>query len=173
MSHYTGLIEKYRDRLPVAPNARVISLGEGGTRLIELKNLPSLIRKKVRIFAKFDAGTRVLPGHGTATTVGDESPHLQEWVERGQSACGLWRLGIVPDVALLSARRPARADLALKVAHELAGLEGLHGSMFRLGGAYEAAPVINGVRMHRSVPEAPRALQRRTEVRMDAAGGVH
>ncbi len=54
MSHYTGLIEKYRDRLPVAPNARVISLGEGATKLIELKNLPALVHKKVRIFAKFD-----------------------------------------------------------------------------------------------------------------------
>jgi threonine synthase len=54
MSHYTGLIDKYRDRLPVAADARVISLGEGGTRLIELKNLPGLIRRKVRIFAKFD-----------------------------------------------------------------------------------------------------------------------
>ena len=54
MSHYTGLIEKYRDRLPVAKDARVISLGEGGTRLIELKNLPGLIRRKVRILAKFE-----------------------------------------------------------------------------------------------------------------------
>jgi threonine synthase len=54
MSHYTGLVDKYRDRLPVAPDARVISLGEGATRLIELKNLPGLIRKKVRILAKFD-----------------------------------------------------------------------------------------------------------------------
>jgi glyoxylase-like metal-dependent hydrolase (beta-lactamase superfamily II) len=26
---------------------------------------------------------RILPGHGLATTVGDESPHLQEWVDRG------------------------------------------------------------------------------------------
>ncbi|HET9404045.1 MAG TPA: pyridoxal-phosphate dependent enzyme, partial [Burkholderiales bacterium] len=54
MSHYTGLIEKYRDRLPVAKDARVISLGEGATRLIELKNLPTLVRKKVRILAKFE-----------------------------------------------------------------------------------------------------------------------
>jgi threonine synthase len=54
MSHYTGLIEKYRDRLPVAPNSRVISLGEGATKLIELKNLPALVHKKVRILAKFD-----------------------------------------------------------------------------------------------------------------------
>ena len=54
MTHYTGLIEKYRDRLPVAPDSRVISLNEGATPLIELKNLPGLVRKKVRIFAKFD-----------------------------------------------------------------------------------------------------------------------
>ena len=36
-----------------------------------------------RIFAKFDPETVVLPGHGVATTVGNESPHLQEWVDRG------------------------------------------------------------------------------------------
>jgi glyoxylase-like metal-dependent hydrolase (beta-lactamase superfamily II) len=36
-----------------------------------------------RIFAKFDPETIVLPGHGSATTVGNESPHLQEWVDRG------------------------------------------------------------------------------------------
>jgi glyoxylase-like metal-dependent hydrolase (beta-lactamase superfamily II) len=36
-----------------------------------------------RIFAAFDPDTVVLPGHGTATTVGAESPHLQEWVDRG------------------------------------------------------------------------------------------
>jgi glyoxylase-like metal-dependent hydrolase (beta-lactamase superfamily II) len=27
--------------------------------------------------------TRVLPGHGESTTIGDEAPHLQEWIERG------------------------------------------------------------------------------------------
>jgi glyoxylase-like metal-dependent hydrolase (beta-lactamase superfamily II) len=36
-----------------------------------------------RIFAAFDPDTVVLPGHGVATTVGNESPHLQEWVDRG------------------------------------------------------------------------------------------
>ena len=36
-----------------------------------------------RLFAEFDTGTLVLPGHGAGTTIGDESPHLGEWVERG------------------------------------------------------------------------------------------
>ena len=36
-----------------------------------------------RIFSRFPPGTLVLPGHGASTTVGDEAPHLQEWVDRG------------------------------------------------------------------------------------------
>lgn len=36
-----------------------------------------------RIFARFDGDTIVLPGHGAATTVGSETPHLQEWIDRG------------------------------------------------------------------------------------------
>jgi len=36
-----------------------------------------------RIFAAFKPDTLVLPGHGASTTVGNESPHLQEWVDRG------------------------------------------------------------------------------------------
>ena len=36
-----------------------------------------------RIFSKFDGSTVVLPGHGLDTTIGTESPHLDEWVARG------------------------------------------------------------------------------------------
>jgi glyoxylase-like metal-dependent hydrolase (beta-lactamase superfamily II) len=36
-----------------------------------------------RLFRKFDASTIVLPGHGDRTTIGSESPHMQEWVDRG------------------------------------------------------------------------------------------
>ncbi len=36
-----------------------------------------------RLFGAFGADTLVLPGHGTSTTIGAESPHLDEWVERG------------------------------------------------------------------------------------------
>jgi len=54
MTHYTGLIDRFRDLLPVAADTRAISLNEGATPLIELRNLPVLVRKRVAIYAKFE-----------------------------------------------------------------------------------------------------------------------
>jgi len=51
---YTGLIEKYRDRLPVTPDIRPVSLCEGNTPLIQLVNIPKLIGKDVDIYVKFE-----------------------------------------------------------------------------------------------------------------------
>ena len=36
-----------------------------------------------RHLRRLDPDTIVLPGHGAMTTIGDEAPHLDEWVERG------------------------------------------------------------------------------------------
>lgn len=36
-----------------------------------------------RLFRPYAGDTLVLPGHGTSTTLGTESPHLQEWIDRG------------------------------------------------------------------------------------------
>jgi len=52
--HYAGVIERYRERLPVDNKTPVVSLGEGDTRLIELKNVARLIKREVRIYAKFE-----------------------------------------------------------------------------------------------------------------------
>jgi threonine synthase len=52
--HYTGLIEKYRDRLPVSAGTPVISLNEGNTPLIELRNLPRVLGRNVRVLVKFE-----------------------------------------------------------------------------------------------------------------------
>ncbi|MDX9766908.1 MAG: threonine synthase [Ectothiorhodospiraceae bacterium] len=51
---YTGLIERYRDRLPVHDDTRIISLGEGNTPLIRLNNIPRLIGREVDIYVKYE-----------------------------------------------------------------------------------------------------------------------
>ena len=51
---YTGLIDKYRDRLPISDDTRIISLGEGNTPLIRLSNIPKLIGKDVDIYVKYE-----------------------------------------------------------------------------------------------------------------------
>jgi len=54
MTRYTGLIERYRDRLPVTPQTRIVSLGEGDTPLIRLENIPRLLGLDVDIYVKFE-----------------------------------------------------------------------------------------------------------------------
>ncbi len=54
MTRYTGLVEHYRSRLPLDPQARAISLGEGRTPLIRLENLPKRIGFEGELYVKFE-----------------------------------------------------------------------------------------------------------------------
>jgi threonine synthase len=51
---YTGLIETYRDRLPIHDDTRIISLGEGNTPLIRLHNIPREIGREVALYVKYE-----------------------------------------------------------------------------------------------------------------------
>jgi len=53
-NRYTGLIDRYRDRLPVHDDTRLISLGEGNTPLIRLNNIPDVLGKDVDIYIKYE-----------------------------------------------------------------------------------------------------------------------
>lgn len=53
-ARYTGLIDKYRDRLPVHDDTRIISLCEGNTPLIRLNNIPRDLSKEVNIYVKYE-----------------------------------------------------------------------------------------------------------------------
>ena len=47
-------------------------------------DFPTIIRSiEDRLFATLPPETLVLPGHGADTTIGEERPHLQEWIDRG------------------------------------------------------------------------------------------
>jgi threonine synthase len=58
MSAYLGLIDKYRDRLPLPASARAISLCEGATPLIRLHNIPVGLAREAgfqgELYVKFE-----------------------------------------------------------------------------------------------------------------------
>ncbi len=53
-NHYTGLIDRYKDRLPVDENTPVVSLNEGDTPLVQLVNIPKEIGFDGQIYVKYE-----------------------------------------------------------------------------------------------------------------------
>ncbi|HEX9547057.1 MAG TPA: MBL fold metallo-hydrolase [Acidimicrobiales bacterium] len=57
--------------------------GPGATRFPG-GDFSTIIRSiEERLFSKLPPETIVMPGHGLDTTIGEERPHLQEWIDRG------------------------------------------------------------------------------------------
>src|SRR5574344_1488253 len=54
MYHYTGLINKYKEYLPVSDKTPVITLNEGNTPLIKAENLAKKIGLEAEIYLKFE-----------------------------------------------------------------------------------------------------------------------
>ncbi|MDP3857436.1 MAG: threonine synthase [Stagnimonas sp.] len=52
--HYTGLVNRYRSRLPFGPEVKAVTLNEGNTPLIELVNIPRQAGFEGRILVKFE-----------------------------------------------------------------------------------------------------------------------
>lgn len=53
-NRYTGLIEHYRDRLPISDDTRIVSLGEGNTPLIKLSNLTRSLGMDAALYIKYE-----------------------------------------------------------------------------------------------------------------------
>ena len=69
---------------PVLFSGDTLFPGGAGNTTFEGGDFPTIIRSiEDRLFSPLPADTLVLPGHGDDTTIGTESPHLQEWVDRG------------------------------------------------------------------------------------------
>ncbi|WP_426573478.1 MBL fold metallo-hydrolase [Aquihabitans sp. McL0605] len=69
---------------PVLFSGDTLFPGGPGNTKFEGGDFPTIIRSiEDRLFSPFAADTLVLPGHGDSTTLGAESPSLQEWVDRG------------------------------------------------------------------------------------------
>jgi len=53
-NHYKGIIERYRDRLPVDDSTRIITLTEGNTALLRLENIEKTIGRGIELYAKIE-----------------------------------------------------------------------------------------------------------------------
>jgi glyoxylase-like metal-dependent hydrolase (beta-lactamase superfamily II) len=82
--HTPGSICFAVEQTPVLLSGDTLFPGGAGNTKFEGGDFPTILKSiEERLFKRFDAGTIVLPGHGDRTTIGNESPHLQEWVDRG------------------------------------------------------------------------------------------
>ncbi|MDE0655554.1 MAG: MBL fold metallo-hydrolase [Acidimicrobiaceae bacterium] len=82
--HTPGSISFHVEGTPLLFTGDTLFPGGPGATQYEGGDFPTIIRSiEDRIFSKFDGSTVVLPGHGLDTTIGDESPHLDEWIARG------------------------------------------------------------------------------------------
>ena len=69
---------------PILFSGDTLFPGGPGATQYEGGDFPTIIRSiEERLFRRLAPDTMVLPGHGADTTIGTESPHLQEWIDRG------------------------------------------------------------------------------------------
>ena len=82
--HTPGSMSFHVEGTPLLFTGDTLFPGGPGATGYEGSDFATIVRSiEDRIFSKFDGATIVLPGHGLDTTLGTESPHLDEWVARG------------------------------------------------------------------------------------------
>ena len=82
--HTRGSMSFHVEGTPLLFTGDTLFPGGPGATQYEGGDFETIIRSiEDRIFSRFEGSTVVLPGHGLDTTIGTESPHLDEWVARG------------------------------------------------------------------------------------------
>ena len=82
--HTPGSMCFWVEGTPVLFTGDTLFPGGPGNTGLEGGDFPTIIESiERRLFAPFGAETLILSGHGLDSTLGEESPHLQEWVDRG------------------------------------------------------------------------------------------
>ena len=68
---------------PILFSGDTLFPGGPGATQFEGGDFEKIINSIERRLFTLDKRTAVLPGHGDNTTIGDEQPHLDEWIDRG------------------------------------------------------------------------------------------
>ena len=81
--HTPGSISFLIEGAPVLFSGDTLFPGGVGNTKSDLGDFPTIIQSVDNRLFSLPAETVVMPGHGVDTTIGNERPHLKEWVERG------------------------------------------------------------------------------------------
>jgi glyoxylase-like metal-dependent hydrolase (beta-lactamase superfamily II) len=81
--HTPGSMSFLVEGSPLLFSGDTLFPGGPGATQFEGGDFPTIIQSVEGLFSRLPADTIVLPGHGDDTTIGNERPHLQEWVDRG------------------------------------------------------------------------------------------
>lgn len=82
--HTPGSMSFLLEGSPILFSGDTLFPGGPGATGFEGGDFDTIIQSiEQRMFSPLPADTMVLPGHGDQTTIGNETPHLQEWIDRG------------------------------------------------------------------------------------------
>ena len=81
--HTPGSISFLVEGSPVLFSGDTLFPGGPGNTSFDGGNFATIIESLDNRLFSLPANTVVMPGHGVDTTIGNERPHLAEWVERG------------------------------------------------------------------------------------------
>jgi len=81
--HTPGSISFKVEGAPLLFTGDTLFPGGPGNTSFEGGDFPTIIESIDSKLLTFPADTIILPGHGVDSTIGNERPHLQEWIDRG------------------------------------------------------------------------------------------
>ncbi|WOV91448.1 MAG: threonine synthase [Candidatus Zeuxoniibacter abyssi] len=120
-----GIIKKYRHRLPLPDGCPELSLGEGGTPLLLLTNLPRYLNLKLQLWVKFEGlnPTGSFKDRGMVVAVADAVAKNAKRVicastgnTSAAAAAYAGRAGL-PCIVLIPAGKVARGKIAQAIVH--------------------------------------------------------
>ncbi len=81
--HTPGAVSLYAPDLATVFTGDTLFAGGPGATGRSFSDFGTIVASIRTVLLELPAETRVHTGHGDDTTIGDEAPHLQEWIDRG------------------------------------------------------------------------------------------